>query len=258
MIHLEPTTLQSLKPLREAYQNELQLSQELYLEWLIINGSCFNIYRNEKQVGYCITVEESTLAEFYLTSDAINCKETILKQAVTTLSITHAYCKSFDHMLLASCNVLSKSSKVFGLLFRNYTTDLPVAFDSDIAVRLAVENDIPFLLTQEDGLYETPEELKGVVSRSELYLFHKDKQLGGCGFLIRITEGRSYYDIGMWTNLRFRQKGYASMIISYLKQLCLANGYTPVAGCAADNTASRKTLEKNGFLTQYCLLKFKF
>ena len=42
------------------------------------------------------------------------------------------------------------------------------------------------------------------------------------------------------------------MIISHLKESCLKAGYTPIAGCAADNVASRRTLERCGFMTKHC------
>ena len=54
------------------------------------------------------------------------------------------------------------------------------------------------------------------------------------------------------------QAGYATLIISHLKETCLKAGYTPIAGCAADNIVSRRTLEKCGFMTKHCAIVFEF
>ena len=65
-------------------------------------------------------------------------------------------------------------------------------------------------------------------------------------------------DVGMWVNPVFRRQGYATLIISHLKETCLKAGYTPIAGCAADNIVSRRTLEKCGFMTKHCAIVFEF
>lgn len=80
----------------------------------------------------------------------------------------------------------------------------------------------------------------------------------GCGYLIRVLPDKEILDVGMWVNPVFRRQGYATLIISHLKETCLKAGYTPIAGCAADNIASRRTLEKCGFMTKHCAIVFEF
>ena len=61
----------------------------------------------------------------------------------------------------------------------------------------------------------------------------------GCGYLIRVLPDKEILDVGMWVNPVFRRQGYATLIISHLKETCLKAGYTPIAGCAADNIVSK-------------------
>lgn len=157
---------------------------------------------------------------------------------------------------MTCCHTFSKSSKLLGTLFRDYTHEISVQVDDSINIRLAQQRDIPHLLTYESDLYETVEELQYTVSGNMVYMFEKNEKLIGCGYLIKILLDKHYYDIGMWVNPDFRHCGYASMIISYLKNYCLSKNYIPVCGCASDNIASRKTLERNGFLSKYCLIEF--
>jgi len=70
-------------------------------------------------------------------------------------------------------------------------------------------------------------------------------------YLERLAEASDYYDIGMWVNPRFRKKGIATGIISGLKRICLQNHRIPVCGCLYDNLGSKRTLEKNGFVSKY-------
>lgn len=157
---------------------------------------------------------------------------------------------------MTCCHAFSKSSKLLGTLFRDYTHEISVQVDDSINIRLAQQRDIPHLLTYDSDLYETVEELQYTVSGNMVYMFEKNEKLIGCGYLIKILLDKHYYDIVMWVNPDFRHCGYASMIISYLKNYCLSKNYIPVCGCASDNIASRKTLERNGFLSKYCLIEF--
>jgi RimJ/RimL family protein N-acetyltransferase len=70
-------------------------------------------------------------------------------------------------------------------------------------------------------------------------------------------ENRDFYDIGMWVNCDFRNKGYAARIIAHLKGYCLEHNVVPICGCAVDNLASRKTLEKNGYISKHDLIEFE-
>ena len=71
--------------------------------------------------------------------------------------------------------------------------------------------------------------------------------------------------LGVWISYpcpsgqrNFRCRNVGESVISHLKETCLKAGYTPIAGCAADNIASRRTLEKCGFMTKHCAIVFEF
>ena len=146
--------------------------------------------------------------------------------------------------------------KIIGTLFRDCfeTNFYPL---EGLTVRTAIESDSSFLLQQEDGLYETSEELARFLKSGNITMFMKENELYGCGYLTRIHEHWDYYDIGMWVNPPFRHQGVAIKIISYLKDLCLRNGWIPICGCAYENVASQRTLERNGFVSKYKLLEFE-
>ena len=159
---------------------------------------------------------------------------------------------------MTCCHAFCRSGEIGGLLFRFFTDEVAVSLPDGVTVREAEEADIPLLLTHDSDLYESPEELNYTVSHRMVLMYEKDGLLLGCGYLIRVLPGRDIFDVGMWVNPAFRRQGYAVMIISHLKETCLKMGYTPIAGCAADNVASRRTLERCGFTTKHCAIVFEF
>lgn len=59
---------------------------------------------------------------------------------------------------------------------------------------------------------------------------------------------RPYGDIYMDVSEPFRQRGFGSFIVQELKKLCYELGSVPSARCNPNNIASRKTLQKAGFV----------
>jgi len=258
MMTFQPVLLDKIKDLRNIYFAEIILSQELFLEWLIKEANSYIIRDNEDVIGYFIINNENILLEFYLVRNYLTRKEKIFEEVILTYSVKKVYCKSFDAVLLVCAHTFCKSSEIIGTIFRDYNNDIVAPLDKDITVRLSLEEDIPFLQTFEDSeLYDSKEELIHMVRNKMLYLFEREGALLGCGYLIRILPDRNYMDIGMWTHPAYRKQGYATKIISYLKNYCLQNGFIPVCGCDVSNAASRKTLEKNGFISKYSIIEFE-
>ncbi|HTA30767.1 MAG TPA: GNAT family N-acetyltransferase, partial [Candidatus Cybelea sp.] len=59
---------------------------------------------------------------------------------------------------------------------------------------------------------------------------------------------RPYGDIYMEVAEPFRRRGLGSYLVQELKRVCYEQGNTPSARCNPKNTASRKTLQKAGFV----------
>jgi predicted acetyltransferase len=258
MIYFEKISINSLQKYRELYFDEIGLSQELFLEWQVDGGDGYLILNHQRKMGYFILSEEKVLIEFYLNDYDLPEKEKVFERLFREFAISKAYCKSFDSVLLTCCHTFCRSSRIIGTLFRDYKDTEEMELKENIQVRLAGLKDLPLLLSWDSDLYETPEELAYTVSNKMLYLFEKRNELIACGYLIMILPGKNYRDIGMWCNPEYRKQGYAVMVIAYLKALCLKNGYIPVCGCGIENIASRKVLERNGFLSKYCIIEFEF
>lgn len=258
MTEFKNVPLASLRDLRERYLASLRYPQELHCEWLVAKGACFVIETDGERVGYFICSEEGQLVEFYLLDKMFARKEEIFGRMLEEFQIKSAFCKSFDDLFMTCCHTFCRSCKIGGILFRFFTDEIVMPLPDGVTVRKAKEIDIPLLLTHDSDLYESPEELNYTVSNRMILMYEKGGALVGCGYLIRVLPDKDIFDVGMWVNPAFRRQGYAVMIISHLKETCLKAGYMPVAGCAADNVASRRTLEQCGFMTKHCAVVFEF
>lgn len=59
---------------------------------------------------------------------------------------------------------------------------------------------------------------------------------------------RPYGDVYMEIEKQHRQRGFGSYLVQELRRACLDFGAIPAARCNADNLASRRTLQRAGFL----------
>lgn len=256
MLQIIKTEIQRISDFRTEYLHSLSEFQELYLEMMVEESDYYLLTSNQLDVGYFIKTKSNILVEFYLVDEQIpDCKD-VFNSIIRDYSIQSVYCKSFDSLLMDCCLSNSYNYQIIGCLFRDCfkTIDYPL---TGLTSRFATMADFDFLLLQEDGLYETTEELKHFVNGGNVIMFMNNNELYGCGYLIKVHPKWDVYDIGMWVNPRFRNRRIATGIISSLKQTCLMNNWKPICGCAYDNVGSKKTLEKNGFVSKYKLVEFE-
>jgi len=83
-------------------------------------------------------------------------------------------------------------------------------------------------------------EVEGAVAASGGVLFHYN---------------RPYGDIYMETTESFRRRGLGSFLVQELKRVCYEGGHVPAARCNPDNVASRRTLQRAGFVPCGHILK---
>jgi RimJ/RimL family protein N-acetyltransferase len=146
--------------------------------------------------------------------------------------------------------------KVIGCLFRDYIDTIPQDISEFTKIELADESDYDDFVKYDNDLYDTEEDLRYFLKNKFALKYYIADKLTGCGFLIKVNEFYNHCDIGMWIDTPYRNKGYATKIISDLKQRCINAVVSVTCGCAAENIASKKALEKNGFRAKHNLLMF--
>jgi GNAT superfamily N-acetyltransferase len=74
-----------------------------------------------------------------------------------------------------------------------------------------------------------------------------DGQVAGSGGIL-FHYNRPYGDIYMDVAEPFRRRGAGSFLVQELKRVCYEGGHVPAARCNPANIASRRTLQKAGFV----------
>jgi RimJ/RimL family protein N-acetyltransferase len=81
-----------------------------------------------------------------------------------------------------------------------------------------------------------------------------DGEVAGTGGVL-FHYNRPFGDIYMDVAEPFRRRGIGSFIVQELKRLCYESGHVPAARCNPNNTASRRTLQRAGFVPCGHILK---
>lgn len=251
-------SIDCIKDLRDKYLDNLIEPQELFLELKLAGSRIIVSKSGNNRIGYFILDSDNILWEYFIISEYLNSNDTILGEVIKEFQITKALCKSFDQDMLSCCMKYQKEVKPYGIHFRTYNKNSLPGFDKDISIRYPEMSDEEIIKEINEEIFDTDDQIPDYIQNKKMFIFEKDNEILGLGIFSRVIKDRPDFDIGMLVTKKYRRQGYGSLIIQYLAEYCHQNGWRPVCGCAIDNEASRKCLEKAGFTAGYRLLEFTF
>ena len=253
---IEVESLNDIYQYREQYINQLSYPQELYFEEEIRKCKCFLINLNLNTIGYFCVNPVKVLYEFYINNDVLVFAQEIFKLLLEKGYFVAAECKSFDNLLMSLCFDLHKKASCTGYLFREFTNTeyLLNGFDNT-NFRIAVPKDLESISEISGDFFE---DLKESILREEIFVLCINSNILGVGSCKKVWKSKNYYDLGMVVSEIHRNKGIGSFIIKKLKDYCCGSNKVPICGCWYYNYASKKALEKAGFITKHRIVKFDF
>lgn len=253
------TSIENIKKYRTDYLNSLPDFQELFIE-LMIRSSDYYIFQEENnEIGYAIKNNDGVLIEFYVLDKYIPNSYEFFRQVLKDLSITDVYCKSFDSLLLSNCLLNNLQYSIIGFLYRDYVGSF-INKDSSIKMKKADLLSVGLLLGQDESikeLFETEQQLIEFVRNENVFEFYKNEELVGCGMVIKTHPDWNFCDLGVWVNPSKRGNAIGSQIILNLREFSIKNNMKASCGCAIENLASQKTIEKSGFVSRHKMINFK-
>lgn len=257
---LTPVSKEQLTSLREKYSVSLYEPQEMFVEIMVGQANGFLIQEKDKPIGYCILTDDQVLVEFYLEQEHVKNCENIFVFVVEKLNIQSTCCKSFDSLLMRCCLSFYISHNVVGDMFRELNEQVFQKKSGNLKVklhrRLATLNDLSAVMEINREFFVDEEEAKNYISNKGMFIYKDGDGDISCGIFAETCAGNNAYDIGMLVHPQKQQRGYGTYIITDLIQYCKEKGWQPICGCAYDNEASKKTLEKAGFISRHYLLAF--
>jgi predicted acetyltransferase len=252
------TSIDKIKKYRTDYLNSLPKFQELFIELMICNSDYYIFQADNNEIGYAIRNNDGILIEFYVLDKYMPHSNEFFRQVLKDLSITDIYCKSFDSLLLSNCLLKTLPYSILGLLYRDYFEPL-IKKDLTIKMKRADLLSVKFLLGQDESikeLFETEQQLIDFIQNENVFEFYKNEEFVGCGMAIRTHLDWSFCDLGVWVNPSKRGNAMGSQIILNLREYSIKSNLKPSCGCAIENKASQKTIEKSGFVSKYELINF--
>lgn len=256
MIQIHKTSKAEIEPYRMAYLTSLPAFQDIYIEFIVSESESYLLLTNDEMMGYVIVSTDHVLVECYIADKYLQVQYNPFSHIIAQLGIRSIYCKTFDYLLLNCCVAQNLPYKTIGYLYRDYI-DSENPGTINLNSRYAKKSDIPFLISQEDEVFEPRNLIEAHVNNKNIVIFEKGTDIVGCGFLTQVHPAFDYYDIGVWVHPAYRRKGYATEIVQHLNRACLDNNSKPIVGCDAQNTASQNMLDKLGFISKYKLLEFE-
>jgi GNAT superfamily N-acetyltransferase len=118
-----------------------------------------------------------------------------------------------------------------------------IVFRDEQTTSLAANGTVLRCVTPEDEIRACLERRQG---GGEWLLALDGAEVGKGGILFHYN--RPYGDIYMDVNEPYRRRGFGSYLVQELKRICYTLGAIPGARCNPTNVASRKTLQRAGFV----------
>jgi GNAT superfamily N-acetyltransferase len=240
--------------LRRQYFEALGEPQVHYVEQRVARGSVFVIGSPASPLGY-LAIHDGAVVEFFVLNAALPRLSELFYQAAIQGGAASAVIKSYDPLALAAAAGRPVQMTTIGvncITWSDERFEPPAGF----AARPGQADDLHVLEGVGPGLWERPDEISQDLQAGRITIYEKDGAPVGCGVLSPVNEGAVVLDIGVGVLPAWRGKGLAEQIVRHLKLVCLRERrMRPVCGCAVENVASRRTLERAGFLTRHRLLE---
>jgi len=249
-------TLQSfyeITDLKGEYIKSLTGPQEAWLEEQAWNHSLYEICFNKQRIGYfCSDSSSRMLLQFYVSDNHIGESQEIFSFLISNY-FKRAYVTTRDALALSLSLDCQKKVSLEGYIFQdNEKVKIELGDFENICFSPATESDMENINDICGDFFGNLEETKTRYSEqnNKLFVLYSDKVLLGVGCVELKYCSPGSANIGMFVNEDFRRRQIGSYIVTKLKEYCYSNDLVPIAACYHVNNASKKTLEKSGFITK--------
>lgn len=240
--------------LNKEYIKTLASPIDGYWENVIIgNSQCYIIIYNGKKAGHFFVDSKKTLVQFYTFTEYFIHAPEIFEYIIANNIAENATVSTKETEFLSLCLDYQKNISIDCYLFTdNKNIKYELANFKDVSFKLAKSNDIVTIKAKCDPAFEGYYE--DLIENNQLFVLYSGDILLGIGEFRIFKSNEQYGDIGMIVAEEYRKKGIGAYIITQLKEHCYMNNLKPMACCNPKNIASRKTLEKSGFIANHRII----
>lgn len=254
----------ALEKMQKDYLGTLIAPMDGMWESAVIPGGTFwEIQDQGCYAGFFCLDAEQYLLRFFLTKGYQVRAQEIFSWVISTYNIHHAIASTIEPFYFSLCLDMQKHVTLHSYLFHDFKEVEPSIDHRELSSRKAEENDFKEILSFYQRNTEGPGEwiepfLHRRLDRGELFLFYEKQMLIATGECIPSQHQPPYADLGMVVAQLQRGKGLGSFVLIQLKKHCYANNWKPICSCAAGNLASKRAIEKAGFISEQRMVEIAF
>ncbi len=224
---------------------------------MICRSECYEIIYDEKIVGHFFVNSSKTLVQFHVSKEYYTYAAEIFEYLIKSDIVENAAVSTKETEFLSLCLDYQRSTKVHSYLF---TDNKRIKYELDgfktLSFRLAKTVDIDTIKNKCDAAFDGYYE--DLIENDQIFVLYEEDSLLGIGEFRISKSNEQFGDIGMIVAEEYRRKGVGTYIITKLKEHCFNNKLMPMAGCDITNIASKKTLEKSGFISNHRIIFVSF
>lgn len=230
---------------------------------VIAPAAVWELQDDGQHVGYFCVGTHKILLRFHLVETYQDRAQEIFRWIVSAFGFQYAMTSTVEPLYFSLCLDLQTSVAVHTYLFRD---NQPIEVSADLAncvFRQVEECELDELTrfyqanTEGSGEWIEPF-LRKRLSRGEAFGFYDQQTVVATGECIPSQQQPSYADLGMVVAHAYRGRGLGSSMLIRLKRHCYDAGWKPICSCAEDNRASKKAIEKAGFISEHRIVKMEF
>ncbi len=261
-IQLEDTA--AIAHLRDDYLRTLVAPIDGMWEGAIIAHATFwEIHDGEHCAGYFCTGSDNDLLRFHLFENYLVQAQEFFRWIISTQGIQYAITSTIESLYFSLCLDIQVSNTLHSYLFRdNKRIELSSGLSNSIfrkAEKRELDDIMRFYQANTEGSGEWIEAfVKKRLDLAELFVLYEQQTLVATGECIPSPKQLPYTDLGMIVAQSYRGRGLGSFMLTRLKKHCYETGWEPICSCAADNLASKKAIEKAGFVSEHKMVKVIF
>jgi GNAT superfamily N-acetyltransferase len=254
----------AIQQLRDDYLRTLVAPMDGMWESTVIAQATFwEIQDREQHAGYFCIGSDNELLRFHLWENYQDRAQEIFRWIVSTYGIQHAIVSTIEPLYFSLCLDIQRSITLHSYLFRdNQRKDLSSGLGKSIfrkAEKSELDDMVRFYQANTEGSGEWIETfLNAHLNREELFVLYDQHTLVAAGECIPSQKQLPYADLGMVVARSYRGRGVGSFLLTQLKKHCYEAGWKPICSCEVSNRASKKAIEKAGFLSEQRMVKITF
>jgi GNAT superfamily N-acetyltransferase len=223
----------------------------------VCRSECYEVIYDKKVVGHFFVSSDKTLVQFHISKEYYTYSSEIFEYVIKSDIVQNAAVSTKEPEFLSLCLDYQINVVTDAYLF---TDNKKIKYELDgfrnLSFRLAKTVDIDTIRNKCEAAFDGYHE--DLIANDQLFVLYDKDSLLGIGEFRIMKSNEQFGEIGMNVTEEYRRKGIGTYIITKLKEHCYNNKLKPMACCDIKNRASKKTLEKSGFIGNHRIMLVNF